>query len=101
MKISKQVAPRLGDLVAALREQLGHLVADLDPLGGSPREHPLLLARLPGITNRHALRRFGDHALGVGHHDHRHAGFLPIDVVTGYYSARLVYPFPAIAPMMP
>jgi 2-oxoglutarate dehydrogenase E1 component len=28
-------------LVHAYRE-LGHLVADLDPLGGSPREHPLL-----------------------------------------------------------
>src|SRR5438445_434893 len=31
----------VAELVHAYRE-LGHLVADLDPLGGSPREHPLL-----------------------------------------------------------
>jgi 2-oxoglutarate dehydrogenase E1 component len=33
--------PAIADLVHSYRE-LGHLVADLDPLGGSPRTHPLL-----------------------------------------------------------
>jgi 2-oxoglutarate dehydrogenase E1 component len=33
--------PGIAELVHSYRE-LGHLVADLDPLGGSPREHPLL-----------------------------------------------------------
>ena len=33
--------PDIADFVHSYRE-LGHLVADLDPLGGSPREHPLL-----------------------------------------------------------
>ncbi len=33
--------PDIADLVHSYRE-LGHLVADLDPLGGSPRTHPLL-----------------------------------------------------------
>jgi len=33
--------PAIADLVHSYRE-LGHLVADLDPLGGSPRAHPLL-----------------------------------------------------------
>jgi 2-oxoglutarate dehydrogenase E1 component len=33
--------PAVADLVHSYRE-LGHLVADLDPLGGSPRTHPLL-----------------------------------------------------------
>jgi 2-oxoglutarate dehydrogenase E1 component len=41
----------IDELVHTYRE-LGHLVADLDPLGGSPREHPLLgLAEL-GFTER-------------------------------------------------
>jgi 2-oxoglutarate dehydrogenase E1 component len=35
------VGPVAADLVHSYRE-LGHLVADLDPLGGSPRTHPLL-----------------------------------------------------------
>jgi len=41
----------IDELVHSYRE-LGHLVADLDPLGGSAREHPLL--RLPelGFTER-------------------------------------------------
>jgi 2-oxoglutarate dehydrogenase E1 component len=34
-------APAVADLVHSYR-LLGHLVADLDPLGGSPRSHPLL-----------------------------------------------------------
>jgi len=34
-------APEIAELVHAYRE-LGHLVADLDPLGHSPRDHPLL-----------------------------------------------------------
>jgi len=41
--------PDVAEIVHAFRE-LGHLIADLDPLGGSPREHPLLgLAEL-GVT---------------------------------------------------
>ncbi len=39
----------VADLVHAYRE-LGHLVADLDPLGGSPREHPLLSLDHLGIA---------------------------------------------------
>jgi 2-oxoglutarate dehydrogenase E1 component len=38
-------------LVHAYRE-FGHLVADLDPLGGSPREHPLLRLTELGFTER-------------------------------------------------
>src|SRR2546427_10386972 len=41
----------VAELVHADRE-LGHLVADLDPLGGSPREHPLLRPAEPGFTER-------------------------------------------------
>jgi 2-oxoglutarate dehydrogenase E1 component len=37
------------DLVHSYRE-LGHLVADLDPLGGSPREHPLLRLEELGLA---------------------------------------------------
>ena len=41
--------PDVAEIVHAFRE-LGHLIADLDPLGSSPREHPLLgLAEL-GLT---------------------------------------------------
>src|SRR5438132_963893 len=39
------------ELVHAYRE-LGHLVADLDPLGGSPREHPLLRLSELGFSER-------------------------------------------------
>ena len=39
------------ELVHAYRE-LGHLVADLDPLGGSPREHPLLRLSELGFGER-------------------------------------------------
>src|SRR2546426_4123154 len=39
----------VAELVHAYRE-LGHLVADLDPLGGSPREHPLLRLSELGFT---------------------------------------------------
>jgi 2-oxoglutarate dehydrogenase E1 component len=42
------VAPPVARLVHAYRE-LGHLVADLDPLGTSPREHPLLQLSTLGI----------------------------------------------------
>ncbi len=38
------------DLVHSYRE-LGHLIADLDPLGGSPREHPLLSLTEFGFTD--------------------------------------------------
>src|SRR5438034_420312 len=41
----------VAELVHAYRE-LGHLVADLDPLGGSPREHPLLRLSELGFTER-------------------------------------------------
>ncbi|MGH7279148.1 MAG: thiamine pyrophosphate-dependent enzyme, partial [Candidatus Rokuibacteriota bacterium] len=52
--------PAIADLVHAYRE-LGHLVADLDPLGGSPRTHPLL--RLPELGFReHDLDRVVDWA---------------------------------------
>jgi 2-oxoglutarate dehydrogenase E1 component len=37
----ERTGPDSADLVHSYRE-LGHLVADLDPLGGSPRTHPLL-----------------------------------------------------------
>ena len=58
-------APEIAELVHAYRE-LGHLVADLDPLGHSPRHHPLLqleelgfeardLDRAPTISIRRAL----------------------------------------------
>jgi 2-oxoglutarate dehydrogenase E1 component len=39
----------VADIVHDFRE-LGHLVADLDPLGGSPREHPLLRPEELGIA---------------------------------------------------
>src|SRR2546425_241590 len=39
------------ELVHAYRE-LGHLIADLDPLGGSPREHPLLRLSELGFSER-------------------------------------------------
>jgi 2-oxoglutarate dehydrogenase E1 component len=41
----------IGELVHNYRE-LGHLVADLDPLGGSPREHPLLRLSELGFGER-------------------------------------------------
>jgi 2-oxoglutarate dehydrogenase E1 component len=41
----------IAELVHTYRE-LGHLVADLDPLGGSPREHPLLRLTELGFTER-------------------------------------------------
>ena len=40
-RVGTRAGPDIADLVHSYRE-LGHLVADLDPLGGSPREHPLL-----------------------------------------------------------
>jgi 2-oxoglutarate dehydrogenase E1 component len=43
--------PEIADLVHSYRE-LGHLVADLDPLGGSPREHPLLRLSELGFSDR-------------------------------------------------
>jgi 2-oxoglutarate dehydrogenase E1 component len=43
--------PEIADLVHSYRE-LGHLVSDLDPLGGSPREHPLLRLSELGFTER-------------------------------------------------
>jgi 2-oxoglutarate dehydrogenase E1 component len=43
--------PDIADLVHSYRE-LGHLVADLDPLGGSPREHPLLRLSELGFSER-------------------------------------------------
>jgi 2-oxoglutarate dehydrogenase E1 component len=42
-------APAVSDLVHAFRE-LGHLVADLDPLGGSARDHPLLRLEELGLA---------------------------------------------------
>jgi 2-oxoglutarate dehydrogenase E1 component len=41
-------APAFAELVHSYRE-LGHLVADLDPLGGSPRTHPLLRPEELGV----------------------------------------------------
>jgi 2-oxoglutarate dehydrogenase E1 component len=41
----------IGELVHSYRE-LGHLVADLDPLGGSAREHPLLRLSELGFAER-------------------------------------------------
>jgi len=41
----------IDELVHSYRE-LGHLVADLDPLGGSAREHPLLRLSELGFTER-------------------------------------------------
>jgi 2-oxoglutarate dehydrogenase E1 component len=46
-----QAGPEIADLVHSYRE-LGHLVADLDPLGGSPREHPLLRLSEMGFSER-------------------------------------------------
>jgi 2-oxoglutarate dehydrogenase E1 component len=46
---SRGGAPEVADLVHSFRE-LGHLVADLDPLGHSPREHPLLSLRELGLA---------------------------------------------------
>ncbi len=43
--------PEIADLVHSYRE-LGHLVADLDPLGGSRREHPLLQLSELGFSER-------------------------------------------------
>src|SRR5256884_5842502 len=43
------------ELVHAYRE-LGHLLAHLDPLGGSPREHPLLRPSEPGLPDPHLDR---------------------------------------------
>src|SRR5438270_816457 len=48
------------ELVHAYRE-LGHLVADLDPLGGSPRDHPLLRLSELGFSE-HDLDRVVDWA---------------------------------------
>ncbi|HEV8614294.1 MAG TPA: 2-oxoglutarate dehydrogenase E1 component [Methylomirabilota bacterium] len=44
-------APEIAELVHAYRE-LGHLVADLDPLGHSPRQHPLLQLEELGFDPR-------------------------------------------------
>jgi 2-oxoglutarate dehydrogenase E1 component len=53
--LARRTAPRPGpdiaELVHSYRE-LGHLVADLDPLGGSPREHPLLRLSELGFSDR-------------------------------------------------
>jgi 2-oxoglutarate dehydrogenase E1 component len=46
-----RAGPSITDLVHSYRE-LGHLVADLDPLGGSPREHPLLRPSELGVSER-------------------------------------------------
>ena len=46
-----RVGGSIAELVHTYRE-LGHLVADLDPLGGSPREHPLLRLSELGFTER-------------------------------------------------
>ncbi|RPH76880.1 MAG: 2-oxoglutarate dehydrogenase E1 component, partial [Candidatus Rokuibacteriota bacterium] len=43
--------PAIADLVHSYRE-LGHLVADLDPLGGSPRTHPLLQLEELGLREQ-------------------------------------------------
>jgi 2-oxoglutarate dehydrogenase E1 component len=43
--------PEIADLVHSYRE-LGHLVADLDPLGGSRRDHPLLRLSELGFSER-------------------------------------------------
>ena len=43
--------PEIADLVHSYRE-LGHLIADLDPLGGSRREHPLLRLSELGFSER-------------------------------------------------
>ncbi len=43
--------PPIADLVHSYRE-LGHLVADLDPLGGSPRTHPLLRLEELGLREQ-------------------------------------------------
>src|SRR5437773_9880747 len=50
---SRDGAPALdvAEIVPSFRE-LGHLVADLDPLGHSPREHPLLGLRELGLAER-------------------------------------------------
>ena len=48
--------PEIADLVHSYRE-LGHLVADLDPLGGSPRDHPLLRLSELGFSERDLDRR--------------------------------------------
>jgi len=40
--------PEVGNLVHSYRD-LGHLIADLDPLGSSPRQHPLLRLEEFGI----------------------------------------------------
>ena len=46
-----KAGPEIADLVHSYRE-LGHLIADLDPLGGSPREHPLLRLSEMGFSER-------------------------------------------------
>ncbi|MCL6645112.1 MAG: 2-oxoglutarate dehydrogenase E1 component, partial [Dehalococcoidia bacterium] len=43
--------PAVDDLVHSYRE-LGYLAADLDPLGSSPREHPLLRLEEFGFSER-------------------------------------------------
>jgi 2-oxoglutarate dehydrogenase E1 component len=48
-------APDVADIVHSFRE-LGHLIADLDPLGGSPREHPLLSLRELGLAEADLAR---------------------------------------------
>ena len=55
-----KAGPEIADLVHSYRE-LGHLVADLDPLGGSPREHPLLRLSELGFSD-HDLDRLVDWA---------------------------------------
>jgi 2-oxoglutarate dehydrogenase E1 component len=55
-----KAGPEIADLVHSYRE-LGHLIADLDPLGGSPREHPLLRLSELGFSD-HDLDRVVDWA---------------------------------------
>jgi 2-oxoglutarate dehydrogenase E1 component len=55
-----KAGPEIADLVHSYRE-LGHLIADLDPLGGSPREHPLLKLSELGFSD-HDLDRVVDWA---------------------------------------
>jgi 2-oxoglutarate dehydrogenase complex dehydrogenase (E1) component-like enzyme len=49
--------PDVAEIVHSFRE-LGHLIADLDPLGGSPREHPLLSLRELGLTRPTSTARW-------------------------------------------
>jgi 2-oxoglutarate dehydrogenase E1 component len=59
-RAAAKAGPEIADLVHSYRE-LGHLIADLDPLGGSPREHPLLRLSELGFSD-HDLERVVDWA---------------------------------------